>query len=254
VLIIISDSLDGHTCCTASIHREKGRFFLVFRKTILTKEITMDDTPGEKNTHEGHGSLLTDPPFYLPEFEKSYRYIIDEYDVPPKDIAIFMPCAIRKPYSRSPSHQLIRSVISQVLDDSRYHLVIFGTCGIVPAELEEMYPYAHYHYMLGKCKDSAVLEDFLRIETGRVAGYLEKTRHVYRYRIGYSIGLFRQALILGSQQAGVPLDLILPTRDMINKVIEEGDCIFEEGSLSMEEYLGEFCDELIKFRNAHPPE
>jgi hypothetical protein len=40
---------------------------------------------------------------------------------------------------------------------------------------------------------------------------------------------------------------------MINRVIEEGDCIFEEGSLSMEEYLGEFCDELIKFRNALPP-
>jgi hypothetical protein len=38
VLIIISDSLGGHTCCTASIHPGKGRFFLVFRKTILTKE------------------------------------------------------------------------------------------------------------------------------------------------------------------------------------------------------------------------
>jgi hypothetical protein len=37
---------------------------------------------------------------------------------------------------------------------------------------------------------------------------------------------------------------------MINKVIEEGDCIFEEGSLSMDEYLGEFCDELIRFRNS----
>jgi archaeosine synthase len=214
----------------------------------------MDDTPDKKDRLAGLGSLLTDPPFYLPEFERSYRYIIDEYEVPPKDIAIFMPCAIRKPYSKSPSHQLIRSVISQVLDDSRYHLVIFGTCGIVPAELEEMYPYAHYHYMLGKCKDPAVLEDFLRIETGRVAGYLEKTRHIYRYRMGYCIGLFRQALILGSKQAGVPLDLLLPTRDMIHRVIEEGDCLFEEGSLSMEEYLGEFCDELIKFRNAHPPE
>jgi predicted RNA-binding protein len=214
----------------------------------------MDDKPDTENRHDDRGSFLTDPPFYLPEFEKSYRYIINDYKITPKDIAIFMPCAIRKPYSQSPSHQLIRSVISQVLDESRYHLVIFGTCGIVPSELEEMYPYAHYHYMLGKCKDPAVLEDFLRIETGRVAGYLEKTRQVYKYRIGYCIGIFRQALILGSQQAGVSLDLILPSRDMINKVIEEGDCIFEEGSLSMEEYLGEFCDELIKFRNAHPPE
>ena len=198
------------------------------------------------------GTLLTDPPFYLEEFEKSYRYIIDEYKVLPKDIAIFMRCAIRKPYSKSPSHQLIRSIIAQVLDPSRYHVVIFGTCGIVPAELEEMYPFAHYNYMLGKCKDQKVLEDFLRIETERVAGYLNKTRDVYRYRIGYCIGLFREALIQGSRKAGVPIDMILPTRDMIDKVIEEGDCIFEEGSLSMDEYLGEFCDGLIRFRDSLP--
>jgi hypothetical protein len=36
---------------------------------------------------------------------------------------------------------------------------------------------------------------------------------------------------------------------MIDRVIEEGDCVFEEGSLSMDEYLGEFCDRLILFRN-----
>jgi predicted RNA-binding protein len=202
--------------------------------------------PGAEN---GRDALLTDPPFYLPEFEKSHRYIIDEYDVAPREIAIFMPCAVRKPYSASPSHQLIRSVIGQVLEPDRYHIVIFGTCGIVPAELEEMYPYAHYHYMLGKCKDKKTLDDFLRIETDRVAGYLRKTRHLYKYRVAYCIGIFREALIRGSEKAGVPFDLILPTRDMIARVVEEGDCVFEEGSLSMDEYLGEFCDNLILFRN-----
>jgi predicted RNA-binding protein len=210
----------------------------------------MGDLKGQ-DAGTGKTDLLTGPPFYLPEFEKSYRYIIDEYDVAPKEIAIFMPCAVRKPYSQSPSHQLIRMVISQVLDESQYHIVIFGTCGIVPSELEEMYPYAHYKYMLGKCKDEKVLDDFLKIETDRVAGYLEKTRTVYKYRIGYCLGLFREALVRGSEQSGVPLDLVLPTRDMINRIIEEEECAFQEGSLSMEEYLGEFCDELIKFRNAH---
>lgn len=199
----------------------------------------------------GRVAPLTGPPFYLPEFEASYRYIIDEYEVSPRDIAIFLPCAVRKPYSASPSHQLIRMVITQVFDPSQYHLVIFGTCGIVPSELEEMYPFAHYKYMLGKCKDKKILEDFLTIETGRVAGYLDKTRDIYKYRIGYCLGIFREALVRGSNEAGVPIDLILPTRDMINRIIEEEDCVFEEGSLSMEEYLGEFCDELVGFRNSH---
>jgi archaeosine synthase len=105
--------------------------------------------------------------------------------------------------------------------------------------------------MLGKCKDKQILDDFLAIETGRVAGYLEKTQDTYRYRIGYCIGLFRQALMAGAEKSGVPIDLLRPSRDLITTVIEEGDCIFEEGSLSMDEYLGEFCDSLIQFRNTH---
>lgn len=204
-----------------------------------------DDQTGSKT---GKRPILTGPPFYLSEFEKSYRYIIDEYEVAPKDIAIFMPCAVRKPYSTSPSHQLIRMIVAQVLDPSQYHIVIFGTCGIVPAELEEMYPYAHYKYLLGKCSDDKVKQDFLRIETERVAGYLDKTKDAYRYRIGYCIGLFREALIRGSGMAGVKIDLLLPSRDMINRVIEEEDCRFQGGSLSMDDYLGEFCEGLVRLR------
>ena len=206
-----------------------------------------EEKPGaEKNETK---DLLTGPPFYLPEFETSYRYIIDEYEVAPRDIAIFMPCAVRKPYSASPSHRIIRKIISGVFEPSDYHIVIFGTCGILPAELEEMYPYAHYKYMLGKCKDEKVQADFLRIETMRVKGYLEKTREVYKFRIAYCIGVFREAFIRGSNEAGVPIDMILPTRDMINKIIEE-DCPFEEGSLLMDEYLEEFYGGLVTIRNS----
>jgi predicted RNA-binding protein len=206
-----------------------------------------EEKPGaDKNTTK---VLLTGPPFYLPEFETSYRYIIDEYEVAPRDIAIFMPCAVRKPYSASPSHRIIRKIISGVFEPSDYHIVIFGTCGILPAELEEMYPYAHYKYMLGKCKDEKVQADFLRIETMRVKGYLEKTREVYKFRIAYCIGVFREAFIRGSNEAGVPIDMILPTRDMINKIIEE-DCPFEEGSLLMDEYLEEFYGGLVTIRNS----
>jgi len=192
--------------------------------------------------------LLTDPPFYLPEFEQSYRYIIDEYAVTPRDVAIFMPCAMTKPYSASPSHRIIKKIIADVFDEDQYHIVIFGTCGIVPAELENMYPFAHYRYMLGKCKDEEILSDFLGIETDRIAGYLEKTRDDYRYRIGYSIGIFREALVAGSAVADVPFDLVLPSRSSINKRIDEADCPFQEGSLLMDDYLQEFYNGLVTIR------
>jgi len=207
-----------------------------------------DDIQGTKK------EVLTDPPFYLPEFEQSHRYIIDKYDILPREIAIFLPCAVRKPYSASPSHQLMRMVISQVLDPSQYHIVVFGTCGIVPGELEEMYPYAHYRYMLGRCDDQKIRDDFVRIETERIAAYLQKTKDVYRYRVAYCIGLFREALVRGSNMSGVPIDILLPTNTAITRVIEEEECRFQEGSLSMDEYLGEFCDELIRFRNSRFPQ
>jgi archaeosine synthase len=209
----------------------------------------MNNPDQQRRSEDDKHALLTAPPFYLPEFEKSYRYIVEEYEVTPRDIAIFIPCAVRKPYSTSPSHQLIRMIISQVFNPSQYHIIVFGTCGIVPAELEEMYPFAHYHYMLGKCEDDTIRADFLRIETERVAGYLDKTRDLYKYRIGYCLGLFREALVRGSGEARVPIDLLLPSRDMINRIVEEEDCTFPEGSLSMDTYLGEFCDALIRFRN-----
>jgi archaeosine synthase alpha-subunit len=208
----------------------------------------MGDEENRDITNKDETLLLTDPPFYLPEFEQSYRYIIDEYTITPRDVAIFMPCAMTKPYSASPSHRMIRKLISEVFDKEQYHIIVFGTCGIVPAELENMYPFAHYRYMLGKCKDEEILNDFLGIETDRIAGYLEKTRNDYRYRIGYSIGIFREALIAGSAIADVPFDLVLPSRDSIKRIIEEEDCPFQEGSLLMDDYLQEFHNGLLRIR------
>ena len=78
---------------------------------------------------------LTDPPFYLPQFEEAYQYIIGKYEIAPRDIGIFIPCAVRKPYSKSPSHKLFHKLFGEVFPDkSKYHVTIFGTCGTVPAE------------------------------------------------------------------------------------------------------------------------
>jgi archaeosine synthase len=193
------------------------------------------------------GTYLTDPPFYNPAFEEACRYIIDEYEIPSRDLAIFIPCAVKKPYSASPSHRLFRKVINSVLEPEQYHIVIFGTCGVVPAELELMYPFAHYQYMLGKVTDETIKADFLEIETKRVAGYLEKTRHTYRYRLAYCIGIFREAMVRGSARAGVEIDILLPTRPMIEKLYDP-DCPFPEGSLSMQEYIEELRGGLREMR------
>lgn len=195
------------------------------------------------------GTDLTDPPFYLPQFEAAYRYIIDEYPVAPHDTAVFIPCAVRKPYSTSPSHKLFHTMFREVFPDpAQYHVVIFGTCGTVPAELELMYPYAHYHYMLGNVKDQRIKDGFLRIETRRIAGYLEKTRTIYQKRIAYCIGIFRAAMESAVAETKIPVE-IYPTLPVIDKLYD-ADCPFPEGSLSMQEYLDEFRAALTRVRDA----
>jgi archaeosine synthase len=181
---------------------------------------------------EGNRYVIFDPPFYRQEFEDAYRYIIDEYEITKREIGIFIPCAIRKPYSSSPSHKLFRS--------------IFGTCGTVPAELELMYPFAHYHYMLGKTTDEKIRADFHEIEVRRLTGYLEKTRDNYKKRIAYCIGPFRKAMVEACGKTGIEMK-ILPSDPMIDKMYDI-DCPFPEGSLSMDEYINEFREGLAGLR------
>ncbi|MCU0631804.1 MAG: DUF5591 domain-containing protein [Methanolinea sp.] len=203
--------------------------------------------PGTRASRTDPALSLNEPPFYLPVFEDAYRYIIEQYQIPCRDLAIFIPCAIRKPYSKSPSHRLFRSLIGEVYTNEDYHLVIFGTCGTVPAELELMYPFAHYHYMLGRCTDSEILEDFLEIETFRLEGYLRRTEHHYKKRVAYCIGIFREAMIQACKRSGISLDLLLPLNPTIERM-RDPDCPFPEGSLSMQEYMDEFRDGLISLK------
>ncbi|MCK8519735.1 DUF5591 domain-containing protein [Methanoculleus sp. 7T] len=198
----------------------------------------------------GNQIEIFDPPFYRKEFEDAYRFIIDDYPVAPKEIGLFLPCAVRKPYSQSPSHKLFRRIIDGVLDPEDYHIVIFGTCGTVPAELEGMYPYRNYHYMLGKTTDGRVRRDFHRIEVYRLKGYLEKTRDTYRHRLAYCIGPFRKAMVEASEETGIAVDL-LPSDPMIERLYDI-DCPFPEGSLSMQGYIDEFREGLARLSQLLP--
>lgn len=110
-----------------------------------------------------------------------------------------------------------------------------------------MYPFAHYHYMLGKVKDQKVKDDFLEIETDRLCGYLEKTKDTYKFRAAYCIGLFRKAMEAAVLKTGIDVE-IYPTQPIIDKLYDA--CRpFPEGSLSMPDYLDEFEAALSKMRD-----
>ena len=203
------------------------------------------DISGKNASSQNASTIeLLDPPFYLNQFEEAFRYIIDEYQISHHNIGVFVPCAIRKPYSTSPSHLMFHTILDSVYaTDTSYHLVIFGTCGTVPSELECMYPYAQYHYMLGKCMDERIQSDFLKIETYRLKEFLRKTEDTYQIRIAYCIGAFRKAMIRAVAETGANI-LIYPTDQTIQKMYAE-ESPFPEGSLFMQEYIDEFTEGLL---------
>jgi archaeosine synthase len=194
------------------------------------------------NPIPGQNGILTMPSFYHPAFEDAYRFIITDYRVPAHEICIFLPCSMKKPFSTSPSHRIFDSVIASRLPAGAAHRVVFGTCGVVPRELERMFPFTHYRYMLGKCTDERIKRDFYRIETPRLVGYLRKTRETYRHRVAYCLGGFRKAMIRASEEAAIPVQ-ILPT-DTCIRGQQRRDLTFTDGSLHMEAYLLEFGEAL----------
>jgi len=56
------------------------------------------------------------------------------------DVAVLLPCSARKPYSQSQSHRAFQRAIQ----DRAHEVIITSPLGVVPRELELIYPAAHY--------------------------------------------------------------------------------------------------------------
>ncbi len=64
-----------------------------------------------------------------------------------KKVIVILPCSARKPYSESKSHQKFRAAIDSVANNKRGYiqeLILTSPLGVIPRELESVYPAAHY--------------------------------------------------------------------------------------------------------------
>lgn len=175
---------------------------------------------------------------YHPDMIRANDWVLTEYEPPMRDICIFVPCAKKKPYHESPSHKIFDKVIFGLLKPEEVHVVVFGTCGITPRELDTEYPFMDYQFIMGKCNIAKVKRDFLKMESERLAAYLEKTRDNYRHRIAYCIGDFRKAMETALEMTDV-LVTIVPKEETIEQNLQlERKFIY--GSLNQKKYLRDF--------------
>ncbi len=191
--------------------------------------------PEEERSNE---PLDTENIIHHPDMERANEWIVTEYEIPSRKICIFVPCSKKKPYHTSPSHQKFDEIIYSLLDDTDVHIVTFGTCGVVPRELDVEYPFMNYSFMMGQCNVAKVKRDFLKTETKRISEYLERTKDNYEYRIAYCIGDFREAMIKAAEQTGIPV-AVVPHSETVERNIQPNKK-FIYNSLSCSDYLSDF--------------
>lgn len=123
--------------------------------------------------------------------------LVSRYVPPRSDVCVLIPCAARKPYSLSRSHQMFMRVI-----DSRAHeVIVTSPLGVVPRELELVYPAGHYDVPVTGYWDLEEQE----LLTGFLTAYLEK--HRYERVLCHLEGGAKAVALEAAKRAGVTLEI-----------------------------------------------
>jgi len=173
-----------------------------------------------------------------PDMVRAVEWVLTEYEPPKREICIFVPCSKAKPYHKSPSHKMFDSIIFRHLTHDQVHIVVFGTCGVTPRELDTEYPFMDYQFMLGRCDVPKVKREFHKLESQRLARYLELTKQHYKHRIAYCLGDFRLAMEKAVELSQVKVDIV-PKPGTMEK-LHNPDLKFSFGSLYHQEYQRDF--------------
>jgi len=81
-----------------------------------------------------------------PEVVRFVERFLDRYRPPPsKRVLVLLPCSRTKPYRVSPSHRRFARALEGLERVERLHIVsVTSPLGVVPRELEDVYPARHY--------------------------------------------------------------------------------------------------------------
>lgn len=118
--------------------------------------------------------------------------------VPPKnaDVAVLLPCSARKPYSLSQSHRRFQLAVG----GRAHELIVTSPLGLVPRELETIYPAMHYDVPVTGYWDAE--------ECAYIADVLARyfSRHPYRRIIAHLEGGALKVAQMAAAACGITLE------------------------------------------------
>lgn len=131
-----------------------------------------------------------------PEVRRFMERVIGRYIPPKADVAVLLPCSARKPYSLSRSHRRFTAAVG-----SRAHeLIVTSPLGLVPRELETVYPAMQYDVPVTGYWDA----EERAVIASVIARYL--TKHRYRRVIAHLEGGALAVAGMAAEACGITLE------------------------------------------------
>ncbi|MBD3389161.1 MAG: radical SAM protein [Candidatus Altiarchaeales archaeon] len=113
-----------------------------------------------------------------PHFEVWQDYLIRWYRPPEGRILVFLPCAYRKPYSQSRTHQGIIEALRKAGRNS-FHEVMLSNAGVIPREFEDHYPFNSYDWD-ERLETPEIKRRYIEVTGGRIRDYLTEHGKYYK--------------------------------------------------------------------------
>jgi len=125
------------------------------------------------------------------------RRVIGRSPSPIHDVAVLLPCSARKPYSTSLSHHKF----TRAVNGRAHELIVTSPLGLVPRELEQVYPAGHYDVPVTGHWD----REELALISSVIAGYLGQ--HGYRRVLAHLDGGALVAAQMAADACGIHLEV-----------------------------------------------
>ena len=131
------------------------------------------------------------------EVQRFAERVLTRYVPPAKsDVAVLLPCSAKKPYSLSQSHRRFQ----QAIGGGAHELIVTSPLGLVPRELECVYPAGHYDVPVTGYWDA----EECAVISGILARYF--ARHSYRRIIAHLEGGALKVARQAAELAGITLE------------------------------------------------
>ncbi len=153
----------------------------------------------------------------------------ERYEPPKRQVLLLLPCSARKPYSLSPSHVKFSEAVGQYSGEI-HEIILTSPLGVVPRELELLYPAAFYDIPVTgywDAEERAWVSSCLR-------GYLERNAKTYEYIVAHLSGAYKELCSGVAEELGIN----------VVYTCEDGEDVTSREALNrLKEQIAELCSD-----------